>query len=156
MVTVGTVTDMGIADANNMGAAMAPAAADTLRRHFADTGRRAEDYDLIITGDLGKVGHDLMLELMQEQGMPLIPSRYMDCGLEVYAPEQEVHAGGSGCGCSAVVLGSLIWKKFQAREVKRVLFMATGALLSTTSSQQGETIPGIAHAIVLEADDLCR
>ena len=156
MVTVGTVTDMGIADANNMGAAMAPAAADTLRRHFADTGRQAEDYDLIITGDLGKVGHGLMLELMQEQGMPLIPSRYMDCGLEVYAPEQEVHAGGSGCGCSAVVLGSLIRKKFQAREVKRVLFMATGALLSTTSSQQGETIPGIAHAIVLEADDLCR
>lgn len=156
MVTVGTVTDMGISDANNMGAAMAPAAADTLRRHFSDTGRRAEDYDLIITGDLGRVGHDLLLELMREQDMPLIPERYMDCGLEIYAPEQEVHAGGSGCGCSAVVLGSLIWRKFLAREVRRVLFMATGALLSTTSSQQGETIPGIAHAIVLEADQLCR
>ncbi len=156
MVTVGTVTDMGISDANNMGAAMAPAAADTLRRHFTDTGRRAGDYDLIVTGDLGRVGHDLLLELMQEQGMPLIPARYMDCGLEIYAPEQEVHAGGSGCGCSAVVLGSLLWRKLQAGEVKRMLFMATGALLSTTSSQQGETIPGIAHAIVLEADCVCR
>ena len=156
MVTVGTVTDMGVSDANNMGAAMAPAAADTLRRHFTDTGRRAGDYDLIVTGDLGQVGHDLLLELMREQGMPLIPERYMDCGLEIYGPEQEAHAGGSGCGCSAVVLASLIWPKLREGKVKRVLFMATGALLSTTSSQQGETIPGIAHAIVLEADSVCR
>ena len=156
MVTVGTVTDMGVSDANNMGAAMAPAAADTLRRHFTDTGRRAGDYDLIVTGDLGQVGHDLLLELMREQGMPLIPERYMDCGLEIYGQEQEAHAGGSGCGCSAVVLASLIWPKLREGKVKRVLFMATGALLSTTSSQQGETIPGIAHAIVLEADSVCR
>ncbi len=150
MVTVGTVTDMGVADANNMGAAMAPAAADTLLRHFADTGRTPEDYDLIVTGDLGKVGHDLLLALMEEQGRPLLAERYMDCGLEVFSPEQGVQAGGSGCGCSAVVLNSLIWRRFAERTVHRVLFMATGALLSPTTSQQGETIPGIAHAIVLE------
>ena len=151
LATIGTVTDLGIADANNMGAAMAPAAADTLRRHFQDTGRTAKDYDLIITGDLGQVGHDLLLRLAEEQGTPLDARRYMDCGLEVFGPEQDVHAGGSGCGCSAVVLNSLIWRRFLAGELKRVLFMATGALLSPTTSQQGETIPGIAHGIVLEA-----
>ena len=152
-VTIGRVTDMGIADANNMGAAMAPAAADTLRRHFEDTGRSAADYDLIITGDLGQVGHDILMELMQQQGHPLDASRYMDCGLEVFDREtQDVHAGGSGCGCSAIVLCSEILRRFQAGEIRRVLFMATGALLSTTTSQQGETIPGVAHAIVLEAD----
>ena len=151
LATIGTVTDLGIADANNMGAAMAPAAADTLRRHFQDTGRTAKDYDLIITGDLGQVGHDLLLRLAEEQGTPLDVRRYMDCGLEVFGPEQDVHAGGSGCGCSALVLNSLIWRRFLAGELKRVLFMATGALLSPTTSQQGETIPGIAHGIVLEA-----
>ena len=151
-VTIGKVTDMGQADANNMGAAMAPAAADTLRRHFADTGRRAADYDLIITGDLGQVGHDILMELMEESGMPLIFERYMDCGLQVFDGGQDVHAGGSGCGCSAITLNSMILRRFREGELKRVLFMATGALLSTTSSQQGETIPGVAHAVVLEAD----
>ena len=151
-VTIGKVTDMGQADANNMGAAMAPAAADTLRRHFADTGRRAADYDLIITGDLGQVGHDILMDLMEESGMPLRFERYMDCGLQVFDGGQDVHAGGSGCGCSAITLNSMILRRFREGELKRVLFMATGALLSTTSSQQGETIPGVAHAVVLEAD----
>lgn len=154
-VTIGRVTDLGIADANNMGAAMAPAAADTLTRHFADTGRTARDYDLIVTGDLGQVGHDILLALMEERGIPLSPERYLDCGLAVFRPEQDVHAGGSGCGCSAIVLNSHLLARLRSGELRRVLFMATGALLSTTSSQQGETIPGIAHAIVLEGEPSC-
>lgn len=154
-VTIGRVNDMGVADANNMGAAMAPAAADTLVRHFRDTHRSPGDYDLIITGDLGQVGHDILLELMRQRGVPLIADRYMDCGLEVFSPEQDVHAGGSGCGCSAIVLNSHILERFRKGELQRVLFMATGALLSTTTSQQGETIPGIAHAIVLEGNNAC-
>lgn len=154
-VTIGRVTDLGIADANNMGAAMAPAAADTLTRHFADTGRTARDYDLIVTGDLGQVGHDILLALMEERGLPLSTQRYLDCGLAVFRPEQDVHAGGSGCGCSAIVLNSHLLERLRRGELHRVLFMATGALLSTTSSQQGETIPGIAHAIVLEGEAPC-
>ena len=151
-VTLGRIVDMAIKDANNMGAAMAPAAADTLHRHLTDTGRSPADYDLIITGDLGRVGHDLLLTLMQERGMPLDASRYIDCGLEVFSPDQDTHAGGSGCGCSAVTLCGHIFRRFKSGELKRVLFMATGALLSPTSNQQGDTIPGIAHAIALEAD----
>ncbi len=150
--TIGRIQDMGVIDANNMGAAMAPAAADTLARHLRDTGRSPEDYDLIITGDLGRVGHDILLELMKERRLPLNPDYYLDCGLAVFAPGQDTHCGGSGCGCSAVTLNSLILHRFQERTIRRVLFMATGALLSTTTSQQGATIPGIAHAIVLEAD----
>ena len=151
-VTLGRLVDMAIKDANNMGAAMAPAAADTLHRHLTDTGRTPEDYDLIISGDLGRVGHDLLLTLMQERGMPLVPARYTDCGLEIFSPDQDTHAGGSGCGCSAVTLCGYILHRFQRGELHRVLFMATGALLSPTSNQQGDTIPGIAHAIALEAD----
>ena len=151
-VTLGRIVDMAIKDANNMGAAMAPAAADTLHRHLTDLHRSPADYDLIISGDLGRVGHDLLLTLMQERGLPLDPTRYIDCGLEIFTPEQDVHAGGSGCGCSAVTLCGHILRRFQRRELHRVLFMATGALLSPTTSQQGDTIPGIAHAIALEAD----
>ena len=151
-VTLGRIVDMAIKDANNMGAAMAPAAADTLHRHLTDTGRSPADFDLIITGDLGLVGHDLLLTLMQERGVPLDPARYIDCGLEVFSPDQDTHAGGSGCGCSAVTLCGWIFNRFQRGELNRALFMATGALLSPTSSQQGDTIPGVAHAIVLEAD----
>ena len=154
-VTIGRVTDLGVSDANNMGAAMAPAAADTLTRHFVDTRRTPGDYDLIISGDLGQVGHDILLELMKERGMPLIPEKYVDCGLLVFSPEQDVHAGGSGCGCSAIVLNSHILGMLQKGQVHRVLFMATGALMSTTTSQQGGTIPGIAHAIVLESEHAC-
>ena len=151
-VTVGQVVDMGISDANNMGAAMAPAAASTLTRHFTDTGRTASDYDLIITGDLGQVGHDVLLQLMAERGKPLDAAKYVDCGLLVFGPEQDVHAGGSGCGCSAITLNGYIWNQFRKGALRRVLFMATGALLSTTSSQQGETIPGVAHAVAIEND----
>lgn len=152
-VTAGRVVDMGITDANNMGAAMAPAACDTLCAHFEDTERSPEDYDLIVTGDLGKVGHDLLIELMDRQGIPLISERYIDCGLEIFSPNQDVHAGGSGCGCSAVVLNSLLLGKLCRGEVRRILFMATGALLSPTSSQQGQSIAGIAHAVVMEGGD---
>ena len=150
MATVGQVVDMGIRDANNMGAVMAPAAADTLKRHFLDTGRKPPDYDRIITGDLGRVGSQLLTELMEENGYPLKERRYMDCGLCIFDPEDDVHAGASGCGCSATVFSAMILPKLQSGEWKRVLFMATGALLSPTTSQQGETIPGIAHAVVLE------
>ena len=150
MATVGQVVDMGIRDANNMGAVMAPAAADTLKRHFLDTGRKPPDYDRIITGDLGRVGSQLLTELMEENGYPLKESRYMDCGLCIFDPEDDVHAGASGCGCSATVLSAMILPKLQSGEWKRVLFMATGALLSPTTIQQGESIPGIAHAVVLE------
>ena len=150
--TVGRVVDMGITDANNMGAAMAPAACHTLLTHLEDTQRTPEDYDLIVTGDLGRVGRDLVLEMMAKKGVPLIPERYMDCGLEIYAPNQDVHAGGSGCGCSAVVLNSLLLGKLARGAARRVLFIATGALLSTTSSQQGESIPGIAHLLHLTSE----
>ena len=151
-VTIGRIVDMSVKDANNMGAAMAPAAADTLSRHFADTGRSSADYDLILSGDLGRVGHDVLLALMQERGVLLDPARYTDCGLLVFAPGQDTHCGGSGCGCSAVTLCGHILRRFREGTLRRVLFMATGALLSPTTSQQGESIPGIAHAIALEAD----
>lgn len=149
---MGRVVDLGIADANNMGAAMAPAAADTLLSLFRDTGTGPDDYDRIITGDLGQIGHDLLMQLMRESRMPLIDERYQDCGLMIYdRQEQDVHAGGSGCGCSATVLNGYYLPKLQKGELKRILFMSTGALMSPTSSQQGETIPGIAHAVVLES-----
>ena len=151
-VCIGRVVDLGITDANNMGAAMAPAAADTLLALFDDTGTAPEDYDLIVTGDLGKVGHDLLMQLMREQRCPLPPERYTDCGLMIYNREaQDVHAGGSGCGCSASVLNGHLLPAMQRGEYQRILFMATGALMSLTSSQQGESIPGIAHAVVLES-----
>ena len=149
---VGRVVDLGIADANNMGAAMAPAAADTLLSLFRDTQTGPADYDAIVTGDLGQVGHDLLMQLMREQRMPLIDERYHDCGLLIFDREQQdVHAGGSGCGCSAAVLNGYFLPKLQSGELGRIIFMATGALMSTTSSQQGETIPGVAHAVVLES-----
>ena len=150
LATIGQVVDLGIRDANNMGAAMAPAAADTLTRHFLDTGRKPQDYDQIITGDLGRVGSDILLELMEQRGFPIRESLHTDCGLCVFDPKDDVHAGASGCGCSASVLSAMILPKLQSGEWRRVLFMATGALLSPTTSQQGETIPGVAHAVVLE------
>lgn len=148
--TMGKVVDFAISDANNMGAAMAPAAADTLRMHFQDTGRSPRDYDCIFTGDLGMVGSALLKELMKESKIPLIDERYRDCGLMIFDPEDDVHSGGSGCGCSASVLGAHILPNIRSGQWKRVLFMATGALMSTTSSQQGESIPGVAHAVVIE------
>lgn len=154
MVCPGRVIDLGICDANNMGAAMAPAAADTLLALFQDTQTAPEDYDLIVSGDLGQVGHDLLMQLMREQRRPLPGNRYVDCGLMIYDRQtQDVHAGGSGCGCSASVLCAHLLPKVQRGEIRRMIFMATGALMSLTSSQQGESIPGIAHAVVLETPE---
>jgi len=151
-VCMGRVVDLGITDANNMGAAMAPAAADTLLALFADTKTTPEDYDLIVTGDLGQVGHDLLLQLMREQRMPVPDEKCDDCGLMIFERKgQDVHAGGSGCGCGASVLNAYLLPKLQRGELTRIIFMATGALMSLTSSQQGESIPGIAHAVVLES-----
>lgn len=147
---MGRVVDMGVNDANNMGAAMAPAAAATLCAYLDDTGEKPEDFDRIITGDLGYVGSELLLEWCEKLGHPMPREVMMDCGLTIYDPAQDSHAGGSGCGCSAVVLAAFILPKLQSGEWRRVLFMATGALLSPTTSLQGETIPGVAHAVVLE------
>lgn len=150
--TIGKVVDLGIKDANNMGAAMAPAAADTLLSHFNDMGRTPENYDQIITGDLGQVGSDILKELLSKNHYHLAEDQYMDCGLCIYDNSEDIHAGGSGCGCSASILSAYILPKLKNGDWKRVLFMATGALLSPTTSQQGETIPGVAHALVLEGD----
>ncbi|MCL2694841.1 MAG: stage V sporulation protein AD [Clostridiales bacterium] len=149
--TVGKVIDLGITDANNMGAAMAPAACDTIVTHFADTGRRPEDYDLIVTGDLGKFGTEMLHRLLQKQGLGLA-GRHVDCGNLIYPPEPKYDCGGSGCGCSAVTLAGHLLPKLEAGELKRILFIATGALMSPTSSLQGESIPGIAHGVVLESN----
>lgn len=146
-VTVGTITDYGIKDANNMGAAMAPAAASTFQEYFTDTSTNPSDYDLIITGDLGKVGSELLYELLEKDGIN-IRNRHMDCGLAIFDLEkQDVHAGGSGCGCSGSVLCSFILNSMNNGAYNNILFMATGALMSPTSAQQGENIPGIAHLI---------
>ncbi len=147
--TIGTVVDYGVTDANNMGAAMAPAAAICLKTHLEDMACSPDDYDLIVTGDLGHLGHGILIELMKQEGITL-GENYIDCGREIFAENQDVHAGGSGCASSAVVLNGYIMEKFIRREIKKVLFMATGALLSPTSSMQGDSIPGIAHAVVLE------
>lgn len=129
---------------------MAPAAADTIKQNLEDFSRQPQDYDKIITGDLGMVGKKLLFELLSEQGID-ITKQYMDCGIEIYESEkQHTDAGGSGCGCSAVVLSAYILKKLEEGVWKRVLFVPTGALLSKTSYNEGQTIPGIAHGVVLE------
>ncbi len=144
-VTVGKITERGVCDANNMGAAMAPAAADTLAAFLRDTHSDPEQYDLIATGDLGLVGSRLLRELLRREGIEL-SGNYRDCGLLIYDREkQDVHSGGSGCGCSASVLCSLILPKLAKKELRNVLFLATGALMSPTSVQQGSAIPCIAH-----------
>jgi len=147
-VTPGKIIDLGIKDPNNMGAAMAPAAYDTLRQHFADTGRRPDEYDLIITGDLGAVGHAVVMDFFAKDGVKL--RAYQDCGLMIYDREQQnVDAGASGCGCAATVLNGTILNAMRAGRWNKVLFCPTGALMSTTSSQQGESIPGICHAVAI-------
>lgn len=152
-VTHGKIIDAGIKDPNSMGSAMAPAAFDTLRAHFRDTGRSPEDYGAIFTGDLGALGHDILQALFKADGVELGP-RYMDCGVLIYdLATQEVNAGGSGCGCSASVLAGHILQAMEDGVWERVLFAATGALMSPTSSQQGESIPGICHAVVLEREE---
>ena len=148
-VCIGRVTDLGVTDMNNMGAAMAPAAADTLYNYFQDTATKPDDYDLILTGDLSSVGSDLLRKLLEKKGYKL-GDEYNDCGLLMYdRDKQDVHAGGSGCGWSAAVLCSYILGKMERGELSSVLFVGTGALMSPTSSQQGESIPGIAHLVHL-------
>ncbi|PKM80123.1 MAG: stage V sporulation protein AD [Firmicutes bacterium HGW-Firmicutes-14] len=149
-VTVGKVIDLGISDVNDMGSAMAPAAADTIIRHFRDTGRSPADYDLIFTGDLAGIGRALTEQLAKKAGYDL-SKNYTDCGILIYDPSQDTHAGGSGCGCSAVVFTGFLLKEIMAGRFRRVLGVGTGALLSTTSSFQGETIPGIGHAVAIDA-----
>ena len=142
--------DYGLKDSMNMGACMAPAAADTIRQNLEDFGRTPGDYDKIITGDLGTVGQKLLFDLLSEKQID-ITKQHMDCGIEIYDSErQDTNAGGSGCGCSAVVLSAYILKKIEEGVWRRVLFVPTGALLSKTSFNEGQSIPGIAHAIVLE------
>ncbi|WP_102400050.1 stage V sporulation protein AD [Haloimpatiens massiliensis] len=149
-VTNGKVKDYGIKDANNMGAAMAPAAVDTIKQHFKDTGRTADDYDIIATGDLGKIGKKITGELIKDYGYD-IDKIYIDCGDEIYNSEKQgVNAGGSGCGCSAVVACGYIYKNLLSGNIKRALLISTGALMSPTASFQGESIPGIAHAVAIE------
>ena len=150
-VTVGTIEDLGICDTNNMGAAMAPAAAATIRRFLADTNTCPEDYDMILTGDLGQVGSALLAQLLEKERVDLA-GRHQDCGLLIYdRATQDVHAGGSGCGCAASVLCGFILPKLRQGVLQDVLFVATGALMSPTSAMQGESIPGIAHLLHLSA-----
>ena len=148
-VTIGSVWDLRQTDANNMGAAMAPAAMQTLKSHLDDLHRIPEDYDLIVTGDLGRVGYDLMKLLCRKEGIEL-DQRYIDCGCEIFDVSQDVHSGGSGCGCSAVSLNGWLLRRMLKGEIRKMLFLATGALMSPTMSQQGESIPGVAHAVSLE------
>ena len=152
-VTTGKIVDYGITDSMNMGAAMAPAACDTIVQHFEDFKTKPSDYDKIITGDLSRIGSKLLIDLLREKKID-ISDRHMDCGLEIFKrKEQDVHAGGSGCGCSAVILASYILPQIQKKIWKRVLFVPTGALLSKISFNEGASIPGIAHAVVIEALD---
>lgn len=149
-VTTGKIIDMGIKDAANMGAAMAPAAMDTLITHFKDTGYSPSDYDLILSGDLGRVGKAIVIDLMKKEGYDL-SGIYTDCGVEIFDGEtQDTHAGGSGCGCAAVVLNGYVYKEMMKGTFNRILIMATGALHSTMITQQGESIPGIAHAVTID------
>ena len=150
-VHIGTITDLGIKDANNMGAAMAPAAARTIADFLHDTQTKPEDYDLILTGDLGFTGSKLLFELLQEDSELDIKAQHKDCGTMIFdLAEQDVNSGGSGCGCSASVVCSHIMKNIKNGTLKKVLFVATGALMSPTSAKQGQSIPGIAHAVLLE------
>ena len=146
--TVGRVRDLGITDANNMGAAMAPAACDTIERHLTDRGMSEGAFDWIVTGDLGDFGSRMLAELWTEAGLDL-KGRHMDCGSMIFSPQQQYNCGGSGCGCSAVMLAGYVLPQLEKGAVKRVLFLSTGALMSPLSACQGESIPGIAHAVSL-------
>lgn len=148
-ITTGKIVDMGIKDANNMGGAMAPAAYETLKAHFSDLSIKPDEYDLIVTGDLGTIGSEILIELLMQDGID-ISHNYMDCGCEIFDIErQDVHSGGSGCGCIGSVLCGHLLKKMERGEIKSMLAVGTGALLSPTSQLQGESVPGIAHAISL-------
>ena len=149
-LTAGRVMDYGLKDSMNMGGCMAPAACDTIARNFSDFGRKPSDYDAVFTGDLGIIGQKILLDLLSEQNIQLSPI-HKDCGILIYDnPSQDTHAGGSGCGCSAVVLASYILPKVVSGEWKRILFVPTGALLSKVSFNEGDSIPGIAHGVIIE------
>ena len=149
-ITPGKIIDMGIKDANNMGAAMAPAFCETLITHFLDTGRSPNYYDSIISGDLGHVGKEIAIDIAKARGYNIKPN-YNDCGVLIFDKEkQDTHSGGSGCGCCGSVFSGYFYKQLKAKKLKKVLLIATGALMNSTSSQQGESIPGIAHAISIE------
>ena len=148
--TIGKIVDMGIKDANSMGAAMAPAALDTLLTHFKDTGRNPSYYDAILTGDLGHIGKEIVIDLAQKQGYN-IKSNYNDCGVLIFDKEtQDTHSGGSGCACCGTVFSGFLYNQLQTGKIKKLLLIATGALTNATSSQQGESILGIAHAVSIE------
>lgn len=152
-VTFGQVKDFGEKDPTNMGGAMAPAAVHTIKTHFEDTGFLPKDYDIIATGDLGIVGRNITEQMLYDIGYD-VRDIYMDCGESMFhIEEQKVKCGGSGAGCSAVVASSYLYEKLMNKTAKRILLVSTGALLSTTSLQQGESIPGIAHAITIESEE---
>ncbi|MBR1802633.1 MAG: stage V sporulation protein AD [Clostridia bacterium] len=149
-MTPGKIVDMGIKDSNNMGAAMAPAALQTLITHFKDTGRKPSYYDAIITGDLGHIGKEILIEMAETKGYN-IKNNYNDCGVLIFDKEsQDTHSGGSGCACVGTTFSGYFFRQLKERKLNKILLMATGALTNATSSQQGESIPGIAHAIAIE------
>ncbi|MDL2302136.1 stage V sporulation protein AD [Lachnospiraceae bacterium OttesenSCG-928-D06] len=149
--TIGKIVDFGLKDSMNMGACMAPSAADTLIQHFTDWSRTPEDYDKIITGDLGKVGQRVLIDLVREKGFD-ISTVHTDCGIEIFdGASQDTHSGGSGCGCSAVTLSAFLLKQLEEHNWNRILFMPTGALLSKTSFNEGNSVPGITHGVVIES-----
>ncbi len=149
-ITTGKIIDMGIKDANNMGGAMAPAAYDTIKTHFEEMNISPSEYDLIVTGDLGTIGSEILVELLKKDGID-ISGNYKDCGCMIYdIEEQDVHAGASGCGCIASVLCGYLLSEMEKGKINSLLAVGTGALLSPTSSLQGESVPGVAHAISLK------
>ncbi len=149
-ITTGTIVDYGVRDSMNMGAAMAPAAADLIYQNLQDFQWKPNDYDRIITGDLGKVGKGILIKLLNDNGYDIM-DQHMDCGIEIYDNDvQDTHSGGSGCGCSAVTMAGYVMEKLRTREWNRVLFVPTGALLSTVSFNEGQSVPGIAHGIIIE------
>lgn len=149
-VTTGEIVDYGVKDSLNMGACMAPAAANVIYQNLKDFNCKPEDYDLIVTGDLGVVGKEILCKLMKDKGID-ISKVHMDCGMEIYDdPKQDTHAGGSGCGCSAVTLAGKLMNQLQHGELNRILFVPTGALLSTVSFNEGQSVPGIAHGVIIE------
>lgn len=150
-ITTGKIVDYGLKDKENMGACMAPAAADTIYNNLCDFNRKPSDYDKIITGDLGYVGQTILIDLLKEKGFD-ITDIHTDCGIEIFdINSQDTHAGGSGCGCSASTFCSYIMKQFENKAFKRILFVPTGALLSPISSNEGNSVPGIAHGVIFEA-----
>lgn len=149
-ITTGKIVDMGIKDSNNMGAAMAPAALDTLLTHFQDTGRNPSYYDGIFTGDLGYIGKEILIDLLKQNGYNVKPN-YNDCGVLIFDKEkQDTHSGGSGCACIATVFSGYLFNQLKTKKYKKILLIATGALTNSTTAQQGESIPGIAHAVSIE------